>query len=274
LKRAVVFLLLIIIASQPFPLTVYADASVIDSGYLWLINPDNRIPKDYAAPDMVEHNGHRMRPVVRDAYERMSAAMRADGIHGFYIHNAFRDYNQQSFIFSRKVASYQTQGYDSQSAINMTARSIAYPGASEHQSGLAIDVTVNGKLNQAFADTEAGRWLAENSHEYGFIIRYPRDKTHITGIIFEPWHLRYVGSPHASYMKEKNLCLEEYIEYLQINKMYVYWGANRAYYLVSYGESPDESITRVVEDISADRAGDNGTLVYTTRRTMLLLGGN
>ncbi len=94
------------------------------------------------------------------------------------------------------------------------------PGTSDHQTGLAVDVVQRSlpdrfdSLIQEFGETEAGKWLAANAHHFGFILRFPPDKEEITGIIYEPWHFRYVGRTHATAMYEMNLCLEEYVEYL------------------------------------------------------------
>lgn len=95
------------------------------------------------------------------------------------------------------------------------------PGTSEHQSGLAVDVVQTSlpsqyqSLIQEFGETEAGKWLAENCWKFGFVLRFPQDKEEITGIIYEPWHFRFVGRTHAAAMNEMNMCLEEYIEYLE-----------------------------------------------------------
>jgi LAS superfamily LD-carboxypeptidase LdcB len=94
------------------------------------------------------------------------------------------------------------------------------PGTSDHQTGLAVDIVQRSlpdrfdSLIQEFGETEAGKWLAENAHHFGFVLRFPEDKQNITGIIYEPWHFRYVGRTHATAMYEMNLCLEEYVEYL------------------------------------------------------------
>lgn len=95
------------------------------------------------------------------------------------------------------------------------------PGTSDHQTGLAIDIVQTSLpseylyLIEAFGETEAGKWLAENSWKFGFVLRFPPDKEESTGIIYEPWHFRFVGRTHASEMYEKNMCLEEYVEYLE-----------------------------------------------------------
>lgn len=94
------------------------------------------------------------------------------------------------------------------------------PGTSDHQTGLAVDIVQRSlperfdSLIQEFGETEAGKWLAANAHYFGFVLRFPEDKEEITGIIYEPWHFRYVGRTHAMAMYEKGMCLEEYVAYL------------------------------------------------------------
>ena len=97
-------------------------------------------------------------------------------------------------------------------AYQLTSRAITVPGSSEHQIGLAFDITQSGylSLNEAFADTKGGEWLYDNSYRYGFVLRYPQDKEYITGIEFEPWHYRYVGVEAATYMTLNDICLEEF----------------------------------------------------------------
>ena len=93
---------------------------------------------------------------------------------------------------------------------------VAYPRSSDHQTGLGIDVInkagIGKKFTEAFGKTKEGKWLAENCWDYGFIIRYQKDKEEITEIIYEPWHLRYVGVQVAQYMRDNNLCLEEFTQ--------------------------------------------------------------
>jgi len=157
--------------------------------------------------------------------------------------------------------------YSLETATRMTARSIAFPGTSEHQTGLALDVTINGQLNQKFAETEAGRWIDAYCYKYGFIIRYPKDKTDITNILYEPWHLRYVGMPHSAFMKENNFCLEEYMDYLYENRMYLFWINEKEYYKVTYSRNPDYDINKPqnLVDISIDRPGPGAWYIITTR---------
>lgn len=114
--------------------------------------------------------------------------------------SAFRSYSRQQTIYNNYVA---RDGY------TLADTYSARPGHSEHQTGLAFDV---GAIDDYYGDTPAGKWLATNSHKYGFIIRYPKGKTHITGYKYEPWHIRYIGIEHATNIYNKNITLEEYLQ--------------------------------------------------------------
>ena len=105
------------------------------------------------------------------------------------------------------------RGYGEEKAREEAATSVAYPGTSEHNLGLAVDIVARDYqiLDDKQADTAEARWLEENCWKYGFILRYPTDKTDITGIIFEPWHYRYVGEEAAREIMERGICLEEYL---------------------------------------------------------------
>lgn len=122
----------------------------------------------------------------------------------------------QTRIFNRKVNEWKNQGYDEETAKKKAATSVAIPGTSEHQLGLAVDIvdTQSWKLT-ASQDTFVGQqWLMEHCWEYGFILRYPENKIDVTGIIYEPWHYRYVGKELAIELRDTNLTLEEYLSAL------------------------------------------------------------
>ena len=108
------------------------------------------------------------------------------------------------------------EGLSREEATAQAGAVVAVPGTSEHQTGLAVDLVDKSyqHLDDAQASTEVQQWLMENSWKYGFILRYPEEKSDVTGIIYEPWHYRYVGGPAAREMRELGLCLEEYIEWL------------------------------------------------------------
>jgi len=131
-----------------------------------------------------------------------------------YICSSYRSWERQTQLFEENVRSLINQGYTETQARQETARNIAVPGTSEHELGLAVDIVDRGYqvLDEEQADTDTQQWLMENSWRYGFVLRYPQDKTDITGIVYEPWHYRYVGQEAARVMWEENLCLEEYLE--------------------------------------------------------------
>lgn len=131
-------------------------------------------------------------------FSEMTAAAEKEGVHHFIISSGFRDFNQQSEL-------YQEMGSD-----------YALPaGYSEHNLGLSIDI---GSTQMKMSEAPEGKWIEKNAWKYGFILRYPKDKTAVTGIQYEPWHIRYVGLPHSAIMKEKNFALEEYMDYLKEEK--------------------------------------------------------
>ncbi len=170
----------------------------------------------------------------------------ANGIKGLDITSAYRSYSRQQSIFSSncskthkwvcendgtvwigkssscpecKRTSKETLAITQEEIEANVATYSCAPGTSDHQTGLAVDIvqtTLSSRyvLTQIFGDTEAGKWLEENSWKFGFVLRFPADKEDITGIIWEPWHFRFVGRTHAAKMKELNMCLEEYVEYL------------------------------------------------------------
>ena len=146
-----------------------------------------------------------MQPVAAAALEELFAGAKEDGLQ-LYATSGFRSYSTQKAIFDRKS---QQRGEKAANA------SVAKPGYSEHQTGLAMDVEGQSSLGiglvDDFGETPEGKWLAENCHEYGFIIRYPKGKTDITGYIYEPWHIRYVGKEAAEEIAELDVTFEEYI---------------------------------------------------------------
>ena len=109
------------------------------------------------------------------------------------------------------------QGLSEQDAINKANYERTFSGTSEHNTGLGFDILQSGNytLSTSFENSAQFKWLMENAENYGFVLRYAKDKTDITGIMYEPWHFRYVGVEHAKKMNELGLCLEEYIEYLE-----------------------------------------------------------
>lgn len=132
------------------------------------------------------------------------------GDNDLYIACAYRSYDTQQSLYAAELESNPNSGGDW----------VAPPGYSDHQTGFVFDIdriNVSDKSGIGFDGTGDTRWFLDNCANYGFILRYPEDKVDITKYDYEPWHYRYVGIPHALYMKEHNLCLEEYIEQIKKN---------------------------------------------------------
>ena len=180
---------------------------------LLLVNKQNRAPSvpftlvkpdvTPSKPDLSENIY--MRPEAAQALEALFEGAEQEGII-LYATSGFRSYSTQKAIFDRKAKERGEQSAN---------RSVAKPGQSEHQTGLAMDIEGDSSLGTGltndFGETPEGIWVAEHCAEYGFIIRYPKDKTKITGYVYEPWHLRYVGVEHAKEITELGLTLEEYV---------------------------------------------------------------
>ncbi|OWZ83703.1 M15 family metallopeptidase [Natranaerobius trueperi] len=181
---------------------------------LVLVNKEFNLPSDFTPPDLVEPNipfivdeGERryMREEAARSLEDLFSCAEKEQI-GIIGVSGYRSYETQRRIFNNYV-----EQNGEEEANKFSAR----PGQSEHQTGLAMDVSsasVDFGLRQSFGETKEGQWLIENAPDFGFIIRYPEGKEHITGYIYEPWHLRYVGEEHAQKISEKGVTLEQYLE--------------------------------------------------------------
>ena len=151
-----------------------------------------------------------------DALSEMIAAGREAGITDMRAQSTFRSIAVQEKNFNRQVEYYKGQGYSQKEAEEKANTVVKRPGYSEHHTGLAVDMGGSGdfSITMSFEGTPACEWLMEHCAEYGFILRFPKDKEDITGVIYEPWHYRYVGVEHAKYIMEHGLCLEEYLAML------------------------------------------------------------
>ena len=180
---------------------------------LLLVNAQNGIDADYE-PELAEvQNGYRMDVRAVPALQRMIADAAEEGV-DLLVCSAYRPYSSQERTFNNSIQTYLAQGYSQADAYAMTAAYIAVPGYSEHQTGLAADIVTPAyqTLDSGFAETAAAKWMAAHAAEYGFILRYPKDKTEITGIAYEPWHFRYVGETAAREITDAGICLEEYLD--------------------------------------------------------------
>ena len=168
---------------------------------LILVNPENAIPDDYEVETAGTRDGQEVDARIRDSLEDMLADCEEAGGTP-YICSAFRTRQTQEYLYDHAVNKNDT----------------ALPGHSEHECGLAVDVVERESLSWSDPlvdrqeETKTQMWLMEHCADYGFILRYPRNKEDITGIIYEPWHYRYVGEKYAKDIMGNGLCLEEYLE--------------------------------------------------------------
>lgn len=188
--------------------------------YLILINVANPLESTYLPTDLIDvvdtrkdgRATQQLRLYAAKALEALLIEARANGYNDITVTSAYRSYEYQTTLFNQRVAMYPNLSYDE--AYAQAATVVAIPGTSEHQSGLCLDMHNIAAADVSFANTDQAKWLAENSHKFGYILRFPEDKIELTGISFEPWHFRYVGRYHATQMYELGLCFEEYMEYL------------------------------------------------------------
>lgn len=179
-----------------------------------LITKENPIPAGYNPILEEVENGYYLEKRAAHCLRMLLAAARKDGI-TINVFSAYRTLDYQQNLFDEDVQRQMNKGLSYEEAYKNTANSIAIPGTSEHNAGLAVDVSGDGWDGedwQNFESTDAFRWLEKNAPHFGFIIRHPKGKSHITNYIYEPWHYRYVGCPHAEIMTRKGLTLEEYFE--------------------------------------------------------------
>ena len=190
----------------------------LDSWEMMLANPTHPI-ETYQPPQMAylnqtdiqtNYNPNRCAVDLRIAEQLLAFAQGCvDAGLPVYLSSGYRSYDEQSYLFQRKIG----QGYTEEVAATIVAR----PGTSEHQTGLACDITdyYHETKDSSLEQTATYQWLRDNCADYGFVVRYPADKSgsadSITGIIYEPWHFRYVGVDAAHYMTDNNLCLEEFL---------------------------------------------------------------
>ena len=181
-----------------------------------LVNPWNRIPGDYEVELTDWEGGFHVAAECFEPLRQMLADCREAGLNPKPV-SAYRTREDQQLLYENRIQRWMRQGYSRKEATALAGKSVAVPGTSEHQLGLAVDI-VDEKyqnLDRKQADTATQKWLLQHCWEYGFILRYPSDAGEITGIIYEPWHYRYVGKAIAMEMKELGITLEEYLGAIQ-----------------------------------------------------------
>lgn len=182
---------------------------------LILVNKQHPIPENYSFTLGTIKGSMKCDERILDQLTQMMQAARQDGV-TLVIRSPYRNDSRQDYLFNRKLKNYMKKKMSYLEAFRASAQAVTIPGSSEHQIGLALDIVSDTYtlLEEGFADTDAGRWLAQNSYKYGFILRYPKGKEDITGIEFEPWHFRYVDEPAATYIYQHDLTLEEFVQLL------------------------------------------------------------
>lgn len=219
-------------------------------GSLILVDQDHPVRPEAVVTDVVKLYGNkelvrgyglldgsiRLSRSIAEKFLAMTAAAKRDGVSHFLISSGYRTEDEQEELFRE-----------------MGADSAMPAGHSEHNLGLSLDI---GSTESEMSRAPEGKWLSDNAWKYGFILRYPKDKTEITGIKFEPWHFRYVGLPHSAIMKKRNLALEEYLEFLKEKKVFSA-KVNGVQYRISYYPMEGKTTVPVPESGEYEISGDN-----------------
>ena len=228
----------------------------ISEDYLLLINNEHKIPQNISG-DLVKVTDY-VKTLKTDNLLNENAAVMLKEM----LDAAAADAKYTEF---RVTEGYRTREYQQSLYDSATDKSlVALPDYSEHQTGFAVDISYNG-VN--IGNSRQGKWLADNSYKYGFILRYPKNKEHITGISFEPWHYRYIGQPHAYFCYKNDLCLEEYIDYLK-GKKEISVKFNGIEYMIYYLSDTGE-IIGIPQNYSYSASSDNtGGIIITFKKPL------
>lgn len=196
-----------------------------DTPFLILVNKTNPLDKDYVPANMIDvvntrKDGRATQKMVKEAEKALEAFLleaKEYGVTNVSVTSAYRSYAYQEQLFNSYVNQHLSK-YPSREACEKYVETFsARPGTSEHQTGLTCDMHNLSSAEVSFAKTKEAKWLAENAHRFGFILRYPEDKVDITGYSYEPWHFRFVGRKVATEIYQNGWCLEEYFEHKKIN---------------------------------------------------------
>lgn len=190
--------------------------------FVFLVNPTHTLASDFVPNDLVDsiytrkdgRATQQLRINAAKALEAFLAEGKLNGVNNITITSAYRSYSYQDYLFNLYCEQNQHKFATREECEEYVLTFSTKPGTSEHQSGLCMDMHNLPSASEEFAKTPEAQWLAENCYRFGFILRYPEDKTDITKIIYEPWHFRFVGREAATKMNELGMCLEEYIDYL------------------------------------------------------------
>ncbi len=204
-------------ATATKPTALYVDGHYVQqsvpSWNLQLVNGWNPLPADHDyEANLTNEFGSSLLFDTRAA-TALREMLNAGAAYGLRPVSLFRPYDLQVTLFNREVNEWKSRGYSQTEAEAKASTEVARPGTSEHHMGLAADILSNGvySLEESFENTEAFAWLQSHCAEYGFILRYPKEKEDVTGVIYEPWHYRYVGVEAATAIMSRGICLEEYL---------------------------------------------------------------
>jgi D-alanyl-D-alanine carboxypeptidase len=203
------------------------------------LSTHNELTKGYG---LLESKIYLSEGIARRFSEMITAAEK-EGVRNFSITSGFRDFDEQSVLYQEMGSGYALPA-----------------GYSEHNLGLSLDV---GSTQMKMAEAPEGKWIENNAWKYGFILRYPKDKTDVTGIQYEPWHIRFVGLPHSAIMKEKNFALEEYLDYLKEEKD-ISVSINGEKYSITYYSISQSKTINVPDNSYFEISGNNMDGVIVT----------
>ena len=184
---------------------------------LLLVNSSYPLAADFA-PELtgIDDEGNQVDARIVESVNKMLQDAEKAGMK-LKVISGYRSYDDQKNVFNDTMQTWLSQGYSYLDSYDVTRKSVAVPGTSEHATGLALDITSeeNQTLDESQAQTKEQQWLLKNCQNYGFILRYPKDKTDVTQYIYEPWHYRYVGEEAAKEIMKKGITLEEYLAQIQ-----------------------------------------------------------
>lgn len=179
---------------------------------LTLANYENLLPENFTVKvENIDKTRQFDARAIGELNDMMNQ-MKKDGITNIWVQSAYRSVARQKELYDASVKKYLQEGKTQEEAETLTNEYINKPGSSDHNLGLAVDFN---KVDNGFEKLDGFKWLQKNAENYGFVLRYPKDKEDITKISYESWHWRYVGVENAKKMNELNMCLEEYIQYLK-----------------------------------------------------------
>jgi len=244
--------------TEYLPLTSVYVGNIIDTGYLALVNPWNSISEEpcitllsaaWPTVPVSRVDGMYLHISALQAVETMFNSARSANVDGLFVSSGFRGYNLQRQLYIESAGS----GY------------VFPPGYSEHHTGLGVDIMATGLSMWELGDSAQGRWLADNSYRYGLILRYPQGSEHITGAPLEPWHFRYVGKPHAYFMRQHNLLLEEYLQHIQAQGSFSFEKNGITYHILH--QIPQNGMIYVPYGLDFTISSDNmgGVIIWTTK---------